>query len=201
VVTRVVEFGVCMRVFLWFVLVFTGACSGTNHVCNKAGRQAASVVLGTGADHFIAFEDEEVLRPVWGAQGGHHIWGSVQTTGLNPGFGDPPDERDGEGLRAGKPPFGDWVKLRFGFSYPDDVKDADEVTFESIMDGDEKLAESFGHTVFISPYRIFAKYPDQDAVRIEMSVQAEDVCGTVVSDQRAFIMEWTAELEAGLEEE
>ena len=190
-----------MRELLFLSILFAGACSGTNHVCNKAGRQDASVSIGTGVDHFVAFDDEEVLRPVWGPQGGHHIWGAVKTTGLNPGFGEQPQERDMDGFRLGKPDFGDLVTLSFAFSYPNDLMEADASSFETIMDGDVKLAESAGHTVFISPYQIFAKYPEQDAVRIEMSVQAEDVCGTVVSAQRAFIMEWTTELEEGFDEE
>ena len=66
-------------------LVFVGLASGclvgcynSEQVCNDAAAVAPSVELGSWTDEsFFPIEEEAVVSPVWGPQGGQHIWAAV----------------------------------------------------------------------------------------------------------------------------
>jgi hypothetical protein len=41
------------------------------------------VLLGTGAERFVAIQDHEIVPIIHGIQGGHHVWGAARAAALN----------------------------------------------------------------------------------------------------------------------
>ena len=167
-------------------LVISG-CYSTEQLCEEAANYEATATIGTGYDGFELYEESETLDPSFGIQGGQHIWGAVQVTGLIPGNGEMvSDSFFGDGTKAkGHDP----LSVEFGFSFPDDLIAPYSVSFTDFFSGDTELSESFGHTVFIDLWDIADIYHEESEIPVEMSVTVEDGCGTIVTDSRPFTLE------------
>ncbi|MCB9681225.1 MAG: hypothetical protein H6733_07105 [Alphaproteobacteria bacterium] len=53
--------------------------------CATAAEQDATMALGTGEGAFVAVADDDTVPFVMGPQGGYHVFGSFQATGIWPG--------------------------------------------------------------------------------------------------------------------
>jgi len=173
-------------------LVFC-ACHSTEKVCNEAAQFEASVSIGTGYEAFESFEEGDYLSPVFGPQGGHHIWGSVQVTGFNPGDGKMVQDSsifdqplDGGGPASYTAKGHDVVSVVFTMSYPDDFYGPVEIPFDAFLEGDVQEAVNYGQTVFLASYDLLDQFPDEEEVEVEMGVTVTDACGTSMSDSKSF---------------
>ena len=185
----------------WIVCVLAGAmvvgCHSTEAVCEEASMYAPSALVGTWKDDvFHAFEEGEALSPVWGPQGGQHIWGAIRVTGLNPGDGEMVSDGGGifgGGLEAGglstEAKGYDPLTLTFGIHYEDDLLEPTEFSFQAFLSGTPAQSTSPAQTVFVDPWALKDSYPDQLHIESEMWVRAKDACGTDVEDRRAFVIE------------
>ncbi len=128
-------------------------------------------------------EDGVVVVPDWGAQGGRHVWLSVRTAGLWPG------DRRSLGEDDDVP--------EFVATLVDDAT-GELLTEQSwaweAMDGDEveatlALGELFLPSNYASYYSTTPTTPSEpQAVRLE--VAATDVCGTELTADLAFALDW-----------
>jgi hypothetical protein len=168
-------------------LVISG-CYNTEKLCEEASNYEATATIGSGYDEFEIYGESETLDPSYGAQGGQHIWGAVQVTGLIPGNGEMVSGSifgDGSKEASGHDP----LSVEFGLSFPDDLIEPYSVSFTDFFSGDIEVSESFGHTVFIDLWDIADTYHEESEIPVEMSVTVEDGCGTIVTDSRPFTLE------------
>lgn len=181
--------------WLWILSPLVG-CHDTQALCDEASLYEPTAVIGTWKnDAFHAYAEGEALAPVWGPQGGQHIWGAIRVTGMNPG--------DGEMVAEGGGLFGDTemgglsteakgydpLTLTFGIHYEDDVLEPTEYSFQAFLDGTPAESTSPAQTVFVDPWALKDSYPNQLHIESEMWVRAKDACGTDVEDRRAFVIE------------
>lgn len=167
-------------------------CYSNEKLCVEAADYAATATIGTGYGEFELYDEGQVLEPSYGMQGGQHIWGAVQVTGLLPGDGEMVSNSTNDGGGGTTSAKGhDPLSVEFGVSFPDDILPAYSIIFTDFFSGDVEVSESTGHTVFIDLWEIGSSYPEEDSIPIEMSVTVEDACGTVVSDSRLFTLDLT----------
>jgi hypothetical protein len=160
------------------------ACYSTKKVCKEAATFEPSAEIGTGADQFELFEEGALLTPVFGPQGGFHIWGAVRVTGLNPGDGKMTFKKFRQ-VAKGR----DVVSLQFTLDFEDEVIGPRSVDFLDFMLGDVAQSETSGQTVFVDLWDVQEAYPDREQIDSVLSVTVEDACGTSVSDSRVFSMQ------------
>ena len=169
--------------------LLTTGCYSTEAVCTAASESEPSAVIGTGTTTFEAFETGDYLTPEWGPQGGQHVYGAVQVTGINPGSGKMVSKRS-RGLDGGfsgqKAKGHDPVNLEFTLTFPDNVIDPQNSQFLHFLEGDTTEAITYGHTVFIDLFTVFEAYGEQDEIDVNLSTTVTDACGTVVTDNRDF---------------
>lgn len=183
-----------MRIFgLFGLLPLVAACHSTQEVCAEAALFEPSLVLGSWDDDFQVWEEGDTLDLVWGLQGGHHIWGGVRVTGMNPGDGEMVSESNGllggqtdGGSFALEPDGHDVLNLDFQITFQDDVVAPTDVSFEAFLDGTVEEAISPPQTVFVSLWDLMEGYGVGETLTAEMSATATDACGTTLSDSRAF---------------
>jgi hypothetical protein len=179
-----------MTISILTAAVLSG-CYNNEKLCEDASIYEPTATIGTGYEEFEMYEENETLSPIPGMQGGQHIWGSVQVTGLIPGNGEmvsdslfSSDKTTAKGHDA--------LTVRFGFSFPDDLIAPYTVTFTNFFSGDAEISESLGHTVFIEVGGIAYIYDEVSEISVDMSVYVEDGCGTVVTDSRPFTLDLEA---------
>ena len=188
-------------------LVFVGLASGclvgcynSEQVCNDAAAVAPSVELGSWTDDsFFPIEEEAVVSPVWGPQGGQHIWAAVLATGVNPGDGEMVSESGGwldflfpqpVGRGAATVAEGhDPVSITFSMQYEEDLLAQTSVTFDAFLSGDVEMSVSSAQTVFVDAWEISEAYPEHDFVEAVMHVELLDACGTKVEDEVSILIE------------
>lgn len=149
--------------------------SGCQDVCADASNTAPSVQFGSGSTDFSPITSETILTPSWGPQGGQHIWGALQTTGLYPGIQKPLIGPD------------DPLLVNFSVRYEGAVFASISDSFV-ILEGDSELAEGYGFTLFLSELPGVFSYnysTTQPSVPVEVSAEVEvtDSCGTTVFDK------------------
>jgi len=157
------------------------ACPTQSQLCEEAALFPPSLQLGTGESNFELFVEDSVLSLVSGRQGGQHIWGALETTGLYPGDSD----------RLGW----DGVELSWTLEFPEADSDYGPYSHpeQVFLAGSAESAEHLGSTVFICGWDAAYYHSGTDQARTIMSVTATDICGTSVSDSGSFladISEW-----------
>ena len=180
-----------MTVLMLITLGLAG-CYNNEKLCEEASLYEATATIGTGYDEFELYDEGETLEPSYGMQGGQHIWGAVQVTGLIPGNGEMVSDSffgDAGGTGSTTAKGHDPLAVEFGFSFPDDLIEPYSVSFTDFFSGDIEVSESFGHTVFIDLWDIADTYHEEAEISVSMSVTVEDGCGTVVTDSRPFTLE------------
>ena len=154
------------------ILLTLSACQD---LCVEAAEYPPSVQLGTGSGTFQFITEETVLTQSWGPQGGSHIWGAIQTTGLYPGaqtlLGGPQNP----------------LSVHFSISHEEETLASLSDTFV-VLTGDSASAEGHGFTVFINglPSDWSYDYGEEEAQKprtISAQVDVTDACGTSVSDK------------------
>ena len=117
---------------------------GCEPSCEKLAEGEQSFELGTGEQDFESISEGQELTPVWGNQGGRHIWGAVRTEGLHrgppAGFPDDGNERPELIIELRS---GDTVLASSGAMYP-----------EPLNHLPDQIGETYGLFVFIelNPY-------------------------------------------------
>ncbi len=162
--------------------------------CLEAKTHEPSITLGTGGNEFEPIEEGELLKPVWGPQGGHHIWASFQAVGIKPGQGeiDSPHtwEIDG-GYTALVPEGNDPVMITLEVSFPDHDIGPYQGTYTTFAYGTTAASWVTGLTAIIDLYDIVDRYPDDEEIAANMWISVVDGCETVVSDRKDFRMQLT----------
>jgi hypothetical protein len=170
------------------------ACHNTEKFCAEAAEFEPSLILGTWDGEFLVWEEEEELGLVWGMQGGQHIWGAVQATGMNPGDGEMVSSggslfswaQEVGGGFATEPRGHDVLALDFELRFQDDLVSPSKPSFSAFLDGTAELATSPPQTVFVSLWDLVEIYGAGETISAEMSVTATDACGTVLGDSRSL---------------
>ena len=171
------------------------ACTATQQAdpCEDLAAYTPSVTLGTGSSEFVAFEEGDLLKPAFGAQGGHHIWVSFEATGINPGTGqmvtDPAYAEIDGGYSPLIPDGDDPVTVQTVIRFPNHELGPHEASFVNFLNGDFELSSFSGITAFVDVYTAVAELPDEESIPAEVSLSVTDSCGTLVEDQRAFEMQ------------
>tara|TARA_B110000037_G_scaffold202604_1_gene244904 strand:- start:81 stop:647 length:567 start_codon:yes stop_codon:yes gene_type:complete len=172
--------------------VVLSGCYSNEKLCAEAADYPATATIGTGYSEFELFDEGQLLDPSYGLQGGQHIWGAVQVTGLLPGDGEMVNNSTNDGGGGTTSAEGhDPLSVEFDVSFPDDILPSYSILFTDFFTGDVEISESAGHTVFIDLWEIAHAYPEEESLPIEMAVTVEDACGTVVSDSRIFTLDVT----------
>ena len=154
-------------------------------VCEEAAQYEASARVGTGEEAYEEFPLDDVLRPVFGPQGGHHIYAGVRATGLNPG------------IRVRGEPLGcpvsvyDAVRGTYTHSFADNLYPAVVTEVWRRMEGTPESADWFIDYVYIDLFALQSAYEGQDEVAGEAHVTLTDKCGTTVEDTRPFRLSLT----------
>ena len=146
-------------------------------LCEEARALTPTVELGTGETSFEAFEDMAILTPVWGPQGGQHIWASFRATGLNPG------------VECSEPGTNDPVRVTLSANINDGAFGPYEFETESYLEGDSESSQTQGITSIICVYDIAWAYPDLYEIPTDWQLTVTDSCGTTVSDTRDFLLD------------
>ena len=153
--------------------------------------------LGQGAGAFLAFDDGAVFEVERGAQGGMHIWVSLQTYGIDPG----PTEM-WQGLVAGSLPI-----IQFQLASAEGVLTEDlerPYVLERLGDSEYELLDN------LVQFDHFPELPedwqslDWDQVErdleeqdLQLSVQIVDAQGTVVEESRSIKIDFPEEVMFG----
>ena len=181
-----------MKILVLLTLLLTvSACDTRQTRCKEAADHSPTARIGTGVKTFESIDDDDVLPAIWGPQGGHHVWGSVMVTGLNPGAGEmvnPNPDIDG-GMPVYEPRGEDVVSVTFSMAFYEDQLASYEVPFLGFFEGTSEQSELLGKTVFVDLTDIADTYPGVKELPVEMSVTVEDACGTVVSDRQTFFLD------------
>ncbi len=161
-----------------------------DEMCTEASQYPATLTAGTGTTVFEDITEDMLISPAFGFQGGHHIWTSVQTTGVNPGQGEmvnPNTDLDG-GFSlepVGQAP----VTIDTQIHLEGDLVGPYPASFTNFLDGSGESAQLLGLTAFIDMWGISEAYSEQDTVAASMEVTITDGCDTVATDSRAFVMQ------------
>jgi hypothetical protein len=167
----------------------TDSAEPTADHCAEAAKHTPGLIAGTGEATFEAIEDGSVLNPVFGPQGGHHIWTALQATGLNPGQGkmiNPDTASDGGGslVAQGQDP----VDITIEISFDDGNIGPYRVAFSYFLEGNTEASELAGLTAIIDAWGIVAHYEERNTVDATLWLSVIDGCGTVVIDSKPFLM-------------
>jgi hypothetical protein len=178
----------------FFIFPVLSACHNTEKVCREAAEVEPSLILGTWDDGFRVWEAGELLELVWGLQGGQHIWGAVQVTGLNPGDGEMVSsggsffswkQTAGGGFTT-EPKGNDVLTLDFELHFQDDLVSPSKPSFSAFLDGTVESATSPPQTVFVSLWDLVETYGEGETISAEMTVTATDACGVSLSESRGL---------------
>jgi hypothetical protein len=154
------------------VLLLLSACQD---LCEEVASYPPSVQFGTGSSAFTPITDDTVLLPSWGAQGGTHIWGALQTTGLYSGTQ--------TFLSGPQNP----LTVNFSVSHQG-IAFATVSDRFVVLEGSSASAEGYGFTIFMDGSPTDWAYDDdtqkmQIPFEVSAEVEVTDACGTTVSDK------------------
>jgi len=156
--------------------------------CAEAAKHSPSLTAGTGAAAFEAIEEGSVLTPVFGPQGGHHIWIALQATGLNPGQGEMVNTDSGlEGGGSLEAQGQDPVQVTIEISFDDGQIGPYRVAYTYFLEGDTEASELAGLTAIIDAWGIVARYEELSTVGATLWLSVVDGCGTIVTDSKPFL--------------
>ncbi len=168
---------------LSLLLVATAALTGCDYehlsACETAALEPAILEIGTGEQEYEALEDGDWVEPIWGPQGGQHIWMGLRATGIDPGTG--LDAQNTSPAVTWQAWYGD-TELGWGESHT------------RLLESDGAY-QTQGETLFLSSGAI---YDLMDEMEMEMEMEAEleievvatleDNCGTVLTTSRQLIL-------------
>ena len=153
------------------VVLLLPACQNP---CAEAANYPPSVQFGTGSGAYESITEDTILTPSWGLQGGSHIWGALQTTGLYPGV---------QTLLGGPQ---NPLTVSFTVSHEDTIFASISDSFV-VLTGDSVSAQGYGFTIFIDGFPSdwsydYYKEETKKLAPISVEVDVTDACGTNVSD-------------------
>jgi hypothetical protein len=163
-------------------------CEPALDACESAAQHEASAQLGVGERNFQSLVDGDTVDFYSGMQGGQHVFGAVQTTGLVTG-----QSLILGGVRNG-------VELNFTVLV-DDIEFGWGGRSSVALDGGEDDAELVGEYIFVEFWDLFDALDDdeieayadydyyQDALEATIEVDLIDSCGTQVSDSHQVLLQ------------
>ncbi|MCP4804013.1 MAG: hypothetical protein GY913_19340 [Proteobacteria bacterium] len=153
------------------VTTLLAAC-GPRDPCERAAAYEPVVELGIGEDAFLPVQDGDTLQAEFGPQGGHHVWISLRSTGLEPGTW--PQLLQGD---PGPVLFLEYVGL-------DDTETLGELdTYERPFRGDAESAELLGERLMVWNWPEEEDAWGRTVSEGTLYLTAEDSCGTQVEDE------------------